>query len=226
MDALDQVAFAVRFQLRNLRITAYNYQRVQRDNMELAYFVLTQALQVVIAPVPSGGATLVSPPSPLPGTGDAAALTLQLTNAQAALVGAQNDLFNQWLGYLQNRINLYRDMGLMPLDSRGLWDESVTYKRGEGNHNAEPAGQPRVLPPMLPRRNREQDDQLVVPIRNVDRPEQLVRPTRFVDQDDHLVLPTRFVEPDDHLLLPTRFVEPDDHLLLPTRYVQPQDVRR
>jgi len=211
MDALDQVAFAVRFQLRNLRITAYNYQRVQRDNMELAYFVLTQALQVVIAPVPSGGATLVSPPSPLPGTGDAAALTLQLTNAQAALVGAQNDLFNQWLGYLQNRINLYRDMGLMPLDSRGLWDESVTYKGGTGHDNAEPAGQPRVLPPMLPPRNREQDDQLVVPIRNV-------------DYQDHAVVPG--VEPDHHLVLPTRFVEPEDHLLLPTRYVQPQDVRR
>src|SRR5439155_9519742 len=27
MDALDQVAFAVRFQLRNLRIAAYNYQK-------------------------------------------------------------------------------------------------------------------------------------------------------------------------------------------------------
>ncbi len=154
MDALDQVAFAVRFQLRNLRITAYNYQRVQRRNMELAYYVLDQSLQLVIAPVPTGGGGLVSPPTPPPTQGDLAALTLQLINAQAALVGAQNDLFNQWLGYLQNRINLYRDMGLMPLDSRGLWNEKVSYKPGEAPNEVEQGGQPRELPPLLPSSHR------------------------------------------------------------------------
>ena len=35
------------------------------------------------------------------------------------LVAAQNDLYAQWLGYLQNRISLYRDMGVMPIDSEG-----------------------------------------------------------------------------------------------------------
>jgi hypothetical protein len=208
MDALDQVAFAVRFQLRNLRIAAYNFQRVQRRNMELAYFVLDSSLQQVIAPVPGGGGGLVSPPGPAPTAGDQAALTLQLINAQAALVGAQNDLFNQWLGYIQNRINLYRDMGLMPLDSRGLWDESVTYKSGAGHQNEEPAGEPRILPPIWPTRSLQQDQPLTVPTRYVDRDDQLVVPTRYVDQDDRLVVPIPYVDRNDQLVVPIRYVEP------------------
>jgi hypothetical protein len=150
MDALDQVAFAVRFQLRNLRSAAYNYQAVQRKNMELAYLLVDQALQAFNQPAAAGGGTLVSPPGGNPTTGDPAALTQQLITVQGKLVGAQNDLFLQWLAYLQNRINLYRDMGLMPLDSRGLWDERVTYKGGVAPEGVEQGGHPRVLPQILP----------------------------------------------------------------------------
>lgn len=187
MDAQDQIAFAVRFQLRNLRITAYNYQRVQRPNMELAYLLVDQALQAFNQPAaPTGGGGLVNPPGGNPTQGDAAALTQQLVNVQGSLVRAQNDLFNQWLGYIQNRINLYRDMGLMPLDSRGLWDERVTYKRGSAPNHAEPAGQPRVLPPVLPMLNLEQDnkdDQLVVPTLYIEPPER--RPVRILAPTAH-----------------------------------------
>jgi len=163
MDALDQVAFAVRFQLRNLRIAAYNYQRVQRRNMELAYLLVDQALQEFNAPaVPvASGPELVSTPGPRATTPDPAALTNQLVTAQGALVATQNDLFTQWLGYLQNRINLYRDMGLMPLDSRGLWDQSVTEKGGTAHEQpVEEGGQPRVLPPVMPTSDSESTQQL------------------------------------------------------------------
>ena len=54
MDSLDQVAFQVRFQLRNLRVSAYNYHRVQKRQMELAYLVVDQSLQAFNQPqVPS-----------------------------------------------------------------------------------------------------------------------------------------------------------------------------
>lgn len=127
MDAQDQIAFAVRFQLRNLRITAYNYHRVQKRNMELAYLQVDQALQAFSQPVaPAGPAPIgVGPPTVGGSQGDPAALTQQLLNVQNSLVNAQTDLYSQWLGYLQNRIYLYRDLGIMPLDSRGVWIDDV-----------------------------------------------------------------------------------------------------
>jgi hypothetical protein len=142
MDAQDQIAFAVRFQLRNLRISAYNYIRVQRRKMELAYLQVDQALQAFNQPAAPQGTSggQVSPPGGAPQQGDPAALTNQLLNVQGSLVGAQNDLYSQWLGYLQNRINLYRDMGLMPLDPRGIWIEDVTYPPNERPGNGQPFG--------------------------------------------------------------------------------------
>ncbi len=129
-DSLDQVAFQVRFQLRNMRISAYNYHRVMKRKMELAYLVVDQSLQAFnqpLAPTGPTGLTNIGAPTPPTLTADPAALTLQLLQAQNTLVAAQNDLYSQWLGYLQNRISLYRDMGLMPLDSKGVWIEDVTY---------------------------------------------------------------------------------------------------
>lgn len=178
MDAQDQIAFAVRFQLRNLRITAYNYQRVQRPNMELAYLLVDQALQAFNQPAaPTGGAGLVNPPGGAPTQGDAAALTTQLVGVQGSLVRAQNDLFNQWLGYIQNRINLYRDMGLMPLDSRGLWIENVTYKGGVAPENAHEEVQPQVLPEVLPTRHQAE---LAAPVEI--RPVRLLAPSEDAPQ--------------------------------------------
>jgi hypothetical protein len=99
--------------------------------MELAYQLVDQSLQAFNQPAaPTGGGTFVSPPGAPPSQGDAAALTQQLLTAQGALVAVQNDLFNQWLGYLVARINLYSAIGLMPLDERGIWIEDVTYYGG------------------------------------------------------------------------------------------------
>lgn len=138
MEAQDQVAFGARFQLRNLRIAAYNYHRVQKRNMELAYLQVDQALQAFSQPVaPAGPAAIgVGPPTAGGSQGDPAALTQQLLNVQSSLVSAQTDLYGQWLGYLQNRIYLYRDLGIMPLDSRGVWIDDAA------NCNSLPQGNP------------------------------------------------------------------------------------
>ena len=97
--------------------------------MELAYLVVDQSLQAFnqpLAPTGPTGLTNIGVPTPPTLTADPAALTLQLLQAQNSLVAAQNDLYTQWLGYLQNRISLYRDMGVMPIDSKGVWIEDVT----------------------------------------------------------------------------------------------------
>ena len=48
-----------------------------------------------------------------------------MLNAQAGLNGAQNALFGLWINYLNTRIQLYRDLELMPLDFRGVWTDEL-----------------------------------------------------------------------------------------------------
>jgi hypothetical protein len=99
---------------------------VQKRNIELAYINIDQALQAFSqpqAPVGTAGDLpgLVGPTAGRPAVGDPAALTQQLVTTQQFLVTAQNNLYNVWLGYLTNRMFIFRDMGVMPLDSRGVW---------------------------------------------------------------------------------------------------------
>jgi hypothetical protein len=131
MQNEDQALFEVRIDLRNLRAAANNYQRIQKRNIELAYRQVDQALQAFSQPqAPPGGAALlpglVGPTAPAPVAGDPAALTTQLLNVQGNLLTAQNDLYNTWNAFLTGRMALYRDMGVMPLDSRGVWIDAHT----------------------------------------------------------------------------------------------------
>jgi hypothetical protein len=160
----DQVVFEARFQLRNLRALANNYQRIQRRNVELAYTQVDQALQAFSQPQAPPGADLpglVGPTAPRPQLQDPAALTQQLLNAQNSLLGAQNDLYSTWIGYLTTRMNFYRDLGLMPLDSRGVWIDAIA------SCDCDPTGQPASDQP------REQQP---APRTDGQRPEQLLRP--------------------------------------------------
>lgn len=129
MLAEDQVLFGVRSQLRTLRQNAYSYQAVQKRNVELAYVQVDQALQAFSQPQqpagPAGVPGLVGPPVTGGGTDSPAALTQQLLSAQNSLLGAQNTLYNTWVSYLINRMSLYREMGLMRLDPRGVWIDDV-----------------------------------------------------------------------------------------------------
>lgn len=129
MLAEDQVLFAARSQLRQLRASAYSYQAVQKRQVELAYNQVDQALQAFSQPQQPVGPErvpgLVGPPVTGGGAGDPAALTQQLLSAQNSLLQAQNALYNNWVAYLINRMSLYREMGLMRLDPRGVWIDDV-----------------------------------------------------------------------------------------------------
>jgi hypothetical protein len=141
----DQLLFNVRFDLRSLRVLANNYQRVQKRQIELAYMQVDQALQAFNQPQAPPGQDnilpgLVGPVGGRPQPGDPAALTSQLLSTQGSLLTSQNDLYNTWITYQIDRVDLYRDMGVMPLDNRGVWiDADAT--NNQSSNNCPAAGQ-------------------------------------------------------------------------------------
>jgi outer membrane protein TolC len=132
MLAEDFVLNAVRGDLRQLRLLADNY-KIQQRQVELAYLTVESSLESLVQP--SGAAiTLGGTTGTTGGAGGgggglagggggaaAAALTNQLLQAQSSLAIAQNNMLTLWVNYLSARYQLYRDLELMPLDSRGVW---------------------------------------------------------------------------------------------------------
>lgn len=112
----DTIALAVRREIRSLRALARNYE-LQKQIIELAYLNIDNALETLYAPVPGvqGAGS----------DGNQAALTTQLLNTQSNKIQAQNSLFNFWINYQQLRIQLYRDLELMPLDGQGVWVDDI-----------------------------------------------------------------------------------------------------
>ncbi|MEO1993727.1 MAG: TolC family protein [Planctomycetaceae bacterium] len=49
---------------------------------------------------------------------------LNLLNALSSVLNAQNSLIRDWVNYERNRLNIYRDMGIMEVDPRGIWYDS------------------------------------------------------------------------------------------------------
>jgi hypothetical protein len=127
--AEDNVAFEVRLELRQLRASAFNYHVIQKRAIELAYRQVDLALAAFNQPaIPVGPALppgAVGAPTTGAGAGDPAALTQQLLSTQNSLLNAQNDLYNTWTGYLTTRTGFYRDLGIMPLDERGVWIDDI-----------------------------------------------------------------------------------------------------
>jgi hypothetical protein len=153
----DQLLFNVRFDLRQVRNLANIYQRVEKRQIELAYMQVDQALQAFAQPqAPPGPDSilpgLVGPVGARPVPGDPAALTTQLLSTQASLLGSQNDLYSIWITYQIYRTDLYRDMGVMPLDNRGVWiDADATANQPADNRSAPGQQQPGDHPGASPR---------------------------------------------------------------------------
>jgi hypothetical protein len=145
MRAEDQVAFDTRNELRQLRVQEEKY-RIQQRQVELGYLTVENSLD-----------TFQAPPAPLPAgqpppdvATRAAALANQLITAQTNLYNAQFAMTTIWITYLNTRLQLYRDMELMPLDYRGVWiDDIATSQCGSaesgrtaGSSTCESARQP------------------------------------------------------------------------------------
>ena len=116
----DNIVTDARIDLRALR-QLYRTFAVQQRAVELAY-----------SQVDNARSTFLAPPDPKTQdtAGNVAALTQQLLEAQAALVQAQNDLYTTWVNFLTARMELYLDLELLPLDSRGLWPDDAATSPG------------------------------------------------------------------------------------------------
>ena len=118
----DLTVQAVNGELYTLRLLADQYKLQQRQ-LELAYLTIDSSLESLQAPTapppPPGQASTRS------GADGPAALTQQLLNAQRTLPTAQNNLLSVWVNYLNARLQLYRDLELMPLDARGVWIDEI-----------------------------------------------------------------------------------------------------
>ena len=147
----DNIANDVRADVRELRTIAELY-RFQQRLIELGYSQVDNAQAILLAPPAPGAQT---------DAGGAAALTLQVLNAQQALLNAQNTLYTIWVNYLISRMSFYLDLELMQLDERGLWcDEPFPGSEQPGRPGPAPAGPgerlpaPRAVPGADPGRQR------------------------------------------------------------------------
>jgi len=99
--------------------------------VELAYFNLENARDQTFAP-PIPTASIVAGGGGAGGGGNfsaAAALTQQLLQAQTNLIGSQNTLYRTWVNYHTVRLQLFRDLELLPLDSRGVFIDELAARR-------------------------------------------------------------------------------------------------
>lgn len=111
MQAEDQVKIDVRNAWRQLMVLRQQFE-IARKNVRLAAMQYDQAVESSLAPPPAGG-----------GGGGASNNNngLNLLNALNAVLTAQNSLIQSWINFETNRLNIYRDMGIMQLDERGVW---------------------------------------------------------------------------------------------------------
>jgi hypothetical protein len=156
-SAEDNVLANVRSELRQLRVLSENY-KIQQRAVELSYYQVENSLNVLQAPPrPTPAGASGSSGSTGSDAGTQAALTQQLLTAVSGLLQAQNQLYTVYQNYLIIRIQLYRDLELMPLDACGVWiDEHANTASTPGPDGgvAEPRTQrvapPTALPELLP----------------------------------------------------------------------------
>jgi hypothetical protein len=115
-EAEDLAARAVRAEIHSLRVF-YEQYKIQQRQLELAYLTIDSSLESLQAPTTPGPARAAQD--------GPAALTQQLLTAQRSLPTAQNALLTVWINYLDARLQLYRDLELMPLDARGVWIDEI-----------------------------------------------------------------------------------------------------
>ncbi len=56
---------------------------------------------------------------------------LSLLRALNTVLRAQNAIVSDWVSYETNRLNIYRDMGIMQIDEDGVWDDEFYQRDGQ-----------------------------------------------------------------------------------------------
>jgi hypothetical protein len=152
----DNIASQLRFDVRQLHLFAENY-KIQQKVLASLYSQVENSLEQIAAPTDPTALTV----SGTQGQANAAALTQQYLGALQSLNGAQTRIYDIWLSYLTTRMQLYLDLELLPLNSRGVWtDEFATSdlsrpaaggaglgQPDSGGQRADQLPAPRLLPP-------------------------------------------------------------------------------
>jgi hypothetical protein len=110
MLAEDQVKLQVRQAWRQLDIVKGNLD-ISRQAVRIAARQLDSAVQ------------LANDPAAQAETGAGGNRGQQLLNGLRSVLDAQNSLLGNWINYEQNRLNIYRDMGMMEVGPSGLWND-------------------------------------------------------------------------------------------------------
>lgn len=111
MEAQDDVTFEIRQSWRQLNVLRQNFE-TSRVQIRLAALQYDSAVEATSDPAQAGRNQ-----------------GLNLLNALSSVLEAQNSLISNWVNYEQNRLNIYRDMGIMEIDENGIWKDDFYQHR-------------------------------------------------------------------------------------------------
>jgi len=131
----DQIKLEVRDSWRELEVLRQNFETA-RQAVRIAALQFDVVVENTLAPGEQQGRNA----------------GLNLLNALGSVLDSQNDLIRIWVDYERSRLNIYRDMGIMEVDSRGLWNDPY-YQRGTRGADDGPSTPP-SLPPLPEPANR------------------------------------------------------------------------
>ncbi len=120
----DFIKYTLRQEIRNMQLLWQQYAIAER-NLILSIRLKDQAFEQIIAP-PAGGA----------GNQAAALQTTNLIAFQQSVVQNENTLVSTWYNYQTQRLQVYRDLGILPFDEWEAFDEIFPPDRSGGAFTA------------------------------------------------------------------------------------------
>jgi len=117
MEQEDTVKLQIRTNWRRLQLLRENFETA-RQALRLSATQLDQTVEDVTAPPQNVQGVQQQVRASTSGQQG-----LNLLQALNQLLGAQNSLIRIWIDYERSRINIYRDMGMMDIDPRGVWTD-------------------------------------------------------------------------------------------------------
>jgi hypothetical protein len=130
MEAEDRIKQSIRASWRQIQVQEYRLE-IDRTTVRNA------ALQYDSASLQAAGGQQTN--------------ALSLTNALDSVLQAQNSLVGDWVTYEANRLNIFRDMGIMEIDPRGVWTDPFYVQMDNltvGGNVSSPASPPDVVLPV------------------------------------------------------------------------------
>jgi hypothetical protein len=138
MTTEDMIKYQLRNEIRQMQLLYIQFL-VAEKNLVLSVRTKDQSFE-----------QLVAPPQPN-ATTQGATQTINLITAQGNVIGQQNNLVSLWYQYQLFRLQVYRDLGILPFDEWEAFDEIFPPDRsGNAGNAANSSGGPAVAQPVQP----------------------------------------------------------------------------